>query len=176
MTLFSCTFAFTESGSHVLLIRKARPDWQKGYLNGIGGKFEPSDRSMIDCTIREFREETGLFDLGGFEPRIFHAMLWPEYKTHTGWPLVYFSAGTISQGAMLEAVQNTAEKDEPCIIQPVDKLGQGNPVMGNLPFLIQMARYMVLCPESERAHRQPIVLRPQDYSALIADGIQSEAT
>lgn len=177
MNLFTCTFAFSHTGEHVLLIRKARPEWQKGYLNGIGGKFEPGDRSVIDCTIREFREETGLFDLGGFDPKIFHAMLWPEYKTHTGWPLVYFSAGILPRELMLEATNNTYGKDEPCVIQPVAKLGQGQPVMGNLPFLIEMARYMVLCPASERAHRQPIVLPPHTYDHLIeCNSIETEAT
>lgn len=39
------------------LIKKTRPDWQKGKYNGIGGKVE-KDESFIDTMVREFREET----------------------------------------------------------------------------------------------------------------------
>ncbi len=53
-------FAFNESGSLVCLILKNRPEWQKGNLNGIGGKLEPTDDSIETAMIREFKEETGL--------------------------------------------------------------------------------------------------------------------
>ncbi len=40
------------------LIRKTKPTWQKGFLNGIGGKIE-ADEEPIDAMCREFQEETG---------------------------------------------------------------------------------------------------------------------
>ncbi len=43
----------------VVLIRKARPLWQRGYFNGIGGHVE-SGEEPIDAMRREFQEETGL--------------------------------------------------------------------------------------------------------------------
>lgn len=46
-------------GWEVALIRKNRPDWQKGSLNGIGGKIEDGE-TPLDAMIREFREEAGL--------------------------------------------------------------------------------------------------------------------
>jgi len=52
-------FAFSEDGSHVALIRKSRPAWQAGKLNGVGGKIEPGE-SPIDAIVREFLEETGV--------------------------------------------------------------------------------------------------------------------
>ena len=52
-------FAFSRFGSVVLLIRKSRPEWQAGKLNGIGGKIEPGE-TPLDAMVREFREETGL--------------------------------------------------------------------------------------------------------------------
>ena len=43
----------------VWLIRKNRPTWQRGKLNGIGGHVEP-DESPLRAMRREFREEAGL--------------------------------------------------------------------------------------------------------------------
>lgn len=42
----------------VALVRKLRPNWQKGRLNGIGGKIEPGELPL-EAMRREFREETG---------------------------------------------------------------------------------------------------------------------
>lgn len=53
-------FAFTKDKSEIILIEKQKPDWQKGKLNGVGGKVEPDDVNETDAMIREFREETGV--------------------------------------------------------------------------------------------------------------------
>jgi 8-oxo-dGTP diphosphatase len=50
-------------GEHreVALILKAKPDWQKGKLNGIGGKVEPTDEyGPHQAMAREFMEETSV--------------------------------------------------------------------------------------------------------------------
>lgn len=52
-------FAFNDSGDEVLLIRKNRPSWQKGKLNGIGGKIEQDETPRM-ALVREFEEETGV--------------------------------------------------------------------------------------------------------------------
>lgn len=52
-------FMFSEDGNQVALIRKQKPAWQKGRLNGIGGKLEPGEIPGA-AMIREFKEETGL--------------------------------------------------------------------------------------------------------------------
>lgn len=44
-------------GHEVVLIRKNRPDWQKGLLNGVGGRVENGE-SASEAMMREFREET----------------------------------------------------------------------------------------------------------------------
>lgn len=54
-------FVFSEDGSKVALINKLRPEWQKGYLNGIGGKVEETDISEFSAMSREFEEETGVY-------------------------------------------------------------------------------------------------------------------
>ena len=42
----------------VALIRKKRPEWQAGKLNGIGGKVEKGEAPLL-AMRREFFEETG---------------------------------------------------------------------------------------------------------------------
>src|ERR1039457_2090829 len=52
-------FLFDDGGNSVLLLKKARPAWQFGRFNGIGGKIESGETSF-DAMVRECREEIGL--------------------------------------------------------------------------------------------------------------------
>lgn len=52
-------FMFDENRNVVALIRKENPEWQRGKLNGIGGKIEEGE-SPFDAMVREFEEETGV--------------------------------------------------------------------------------------------------------------------
>lgn len=51
-------FMFSESLHEVCLIKKNRPVWQAGRINGIGGKVE-QDECNLAAMVREFYEETG---------------------------------------------------------------------------------------------------------------------
>jgi len=59
-TLYVCGFCFDLERTKVVLIKKERPDWQKGKLNGVGGHVEEYDASICEAMQREFFEETGL--------------------------------------------------------------------------------------------------------------------
>jgi len=59
MREYVCSFLFSPDRARVVLIRKNRPAWQAGKLNGVGGKIEPGE-SPRQAARREFREETGL--------------------------------------------------------------------------------------------------------------------
>jgi 8-oxo-dGTP pyrophosphatase MutT (NUDIX family) len=52
-------FLFKNAGEQVLLIRKSKPDWQKGKLNAIGGKVEVGEPIEV-AMRREFIEEAGV--------------------------------------------------------------------------------------------------------------------
>lgn len=52
-------FLFSQDSSHVVLIKKINPAWQRGLLNGVGGKVEVNELSVA-AMVREFFEETGV--------------------------------------------------------------------------------------------------------------------
>lgn len=56
---FVVGFAFTRDYSKVLLVKKEKPRWQRGKLNGIGGKVEIGELPE-NAMERECFEETGL--------------------------------------------------------------------------------------------------------------------
>lgn len=58
MTEYVCGFYRTSALGRICLIRKARPEWQKGKLNGVGGKMEPGESGWA-AMAREFKEYTG---------------------------------------------------------------------------------------------------------------------
>lgn len=51
-------FMFDEELKRIALIHKNKPEWQKGKLNGIGGKVEKGELPSHSM-VREFLEETG---------------------------------------------------------------------------------------------------------------------
>lgn len=59
LTRYVVGFLFNETGYSVVLIRKTKPRWQAGLLNGVGGKVEHGE-TPIQAMLREFREETGV--------------------------------------------------------------------------------------------------------------------
>lgn len=53
-------FLFSEDLTHVVLLEKLSPHWQKGLLNGVGGKIDKNE-SSVQAMVRECEEETGVF-------------------------------------------------------------------------------------------------------------------
>ena len=56
---FVLGFLFNIDCTKVILIRKEKPYWQKGFYNGVGGKVQEGELP-IEAMRREFREETEL--------------------------------------------------------------------------------------------------------------------
>ena len=67
---------FTADGREVVLVRKARPAWQAGRVNALGGKLDAGE-GLVDAARREVREEAGV-DVEGWE----EFLVWrdPEYR------------------------------------------------------------------------------------------------
>lgn len=53
-------FFFTADRKKVALIKKTRPEWQAGFLNGVGGKVTEEDKTFAEAMRREFFEESGV--------------------------------------------------------------------------------------------------------------------
>lgn len=58
---YVCGFMFNQEKTQVVLIRKLRPEWQKGKLNGVGGHIEDGEKPE-EAMSREFEEEAGISD------------------------------------------------------------------------------------------------------------------
>lgn len=77
-TQYVAGLVFSKDREFVVLIRKNRPAWQAGQLNGVGGHIE-EDETPIDAMRREFREETGV-NFEGFE--FFATLVVPTCTVH----------------------------------------------------------------------------------------------
>jgi 8-oxo-dGTP diphosphatase len=124
-------FLFTIERDRVLLVRKNRPEWQAGRLNGIGGKIEPGELA-IDAMIREFKEETGLLVRGWL----------PFYRERfaNGIDLQFFAASAD------EFDQARTMTDEEILGVGVNLAVTGVPVVPKLSFLLPMALHFMTEP------------------------------
>jgi 8-oxo-dGTP diphosphatase len=106
----------------VALVRKERPEWQRGRLNGIGGHIE-SGESPAEAMRREFFEEAGL-DID----------TWEHFATVEGdWGRVYFFR------AWGEPQHAKTCTDEEIVLE--SSFHVPSSVVPNLQFLLPLARY-----------------------------------
>ncbi|AXB34278.1 NUDIX domain-containing protein [Vibrio campbellii] len=137
MKYYVTGFMYSESKKDVALITKKQPEWQKGLLNGVGGKIEGKE-SPQEAMAREFEEETSV-STSPSDWKIFSIIDRPEhYKVH----FLY---------CVNEKVCNvkTVEKEEVAIYK-VDSLPEN--VIFNLNWLIPMSL------DSELVFESPIYI------------------
>src|ERR1700733_11050740 len=56
---YATGFLFNTNRTKVVLLEKIKPMWQRGRLNGVGGKVEPGESALV-AMRREFLEEADL--------------------------------------------------------------------------------------------------------------------
>ncbi len=80
-------FVFDTNNQNILLLEKKRPEWQRGFVNGIGGKVEGAAEETFPvlAMVREAREEAA-FESSPSDWHLFHNEL------HTSGNDLYFYA------------------------------------------------------------------------------------
>lgn len=81
MVEYVAGFLFSECQKYVAMVRKNKPEWQKGKLNGIGGKIEAGE-TPHEAMVREFREETGILIPAWDNTAIINGNGWTVYFFH----------------------------------------------------------------------------------------------
>ena len=138
--------AFDLSINRLVLIRKLKPSWMVGLLNGVGGKIEPSE-SAVAAMVREFYEEAGVVTLED-DWHLFH------WEQRFDGPELYFYACDIA-GIIDQSSSQTREMVT--IINPDDvyKLEADHELVYNLHFLIPMAHAYLKYPQHRYFPIQP---------------------
>lgn len=133
---------FHEDLSKIAMIRKNRPEWQKGLLNGVGGKIEEGE-TPLQAIIRETEEEFGIV--------IDHwdHMIDLQYD-HAPCELSIFRT------KVCNATYNniTSMTDEEAVSIDIANLDHMN-VLNNLQWLIRMALYEPATEEPNRVFLSP---------------------
>lgn len=124
-------FAFLKNWNgptSVVLIRKAKPEWQRGKLNGVGGKIEDGECCNV-AMAREFKEETGCDTF---------PTDWTQFtRMNFGTTVVYCFATHLPSHKEV----NTTTEEEVVVLPVVD--AQREEIIPNLRWLIPMALYSV---------------------------------
>jgi 8-oxo-dGTP diphosphatase len=124
-------FAFDDVLQRVVLIEKTKPDWQKGKLNGVGGKVEGSDTSLAYAMEREFQEETSVkVDKDRWK-------LFSTLNCNT-WRVKFFVA-KLTPEEMLNLKTTTEETVTVRHFTSIQDIDDRSSLMSNIPWLTQMA-------------------------------------
>lgn len=100
MIEYVCGFMFDhDPPRQVLLVRKSHPEWQKGKLNGVGGKVgtvklvngSEGPETNFEAMVRKFYEETGVMTSESvWELKV--EMTGPDHVTGESWTVYFFAA------------------------------------------------------------------------------------
>jgi 8-oxo-dGTP diphosphatase len=118
-------FLFRNQEKEVALIEKLHPEWQKGKLNGIGGKIIDKE-APFEAMCREFKEEAGI-EIGNWE--LFCILNSSENK----WKVFMFKANLLTPEIELKSMEE--ERVNWYNVNDLSKLN----VISNLRWLIPMA-------------------------------------
>lgn len=123
-------FMFDADFNYVALIRKNKPEWQRGKLNGIGGKIEEGE-TALQAMVREFAEETATETACSQWERF--CTLRSRDESENPWSVAFFAC----TGDVNKLKTNESEPIE--IIGLRDIHPTKGDMIENLPWLIPMA-------------------------------------
>lgn len=124
-------FMFSPDAELVALICKDKPAWQKGALNGIGGKIEEGE-TPIEAMVREFEEETGCKT--SKEQWNYYALMTGNNDGGEGGFLCHCFAA-IGNMRWLK----TVDENEPvCIVPWKGLVGSRRKMLDNLPWIVPL--------------------------------------
>ena len=143
---YVCGFIFSHDYSSVWLIKKNRPEWQLGKLNGIGGRLEPLE-STYAAMVRECMEECMV------QTQVENWILLEEFK-HDNSVCVSFFATQLPLGSPLPVTttDEQIQSHEWMKYNLTDWLKVE--AIDNLPYLINKAYCFFNYPESKRMELQ----------------------
>ena len=133
-------FLFNQYYSEVVLIRKTHPEWQKGKLNGVGGKINPGEHPNNAMT-RKFEEEAGLLIAPEFWRHVC-TIQWPddEVRVQDAEPSkVWFFTAKLEIEYLGAYVSSQTE--EQIEIHHLDVVSWMSDLIPNLTWLLPLAAY-----------------------------------
>lgn len=130
-------FLFDQSLVNVALVEKQKPEWQRGFHNGIGGKIEENE-TADQAMRREFREETSV-DIPTW---IHFCTLIEPMPAPSEWSVEFFYA--IASGEQFNGLQSVTEETIRAVRiseigRQISELYGEVKLMPNLKWLIPMA-------------------------------------
>jgi 8-oxo-dGTP diphosphatase len=127
MQKYAAGFLIDPDRQQVVLLKKAKPTWQAGRYNAVGGKVEPGE-TPVEAMRREFLEEAGVdVPLSSWEKFVF--------MEGPGWECSFFRAW----GDPLKCY--TTDPIEPIEVFKVDtvKVMTSEQAISNVPWLLGIA-------------------------------------
>jgi 8-oxo-dGTP pyrophosphatase MutT (NUDIX family) len=131
-------FLLSDDLARVAVIRKLRPQWQVGLLNGIGGRIEPGEEPLVAMN-REFHEEAGV-----------HVGSWHHVLT-LRFPYAEIDFFASANSALLERVRTVT--DEEILTVSVDGISGTIP---NIPALLELSRQRLTDVELDKRWKASI--------------------
>jgi len=125
--IYTLGFVVFRGVNKILLMEKRKPEFQKGFLNGLGGKPE-DDEGFTDCIIREIEEESGL-KTNTKDWNYFCKMVGADWE-------VYCFISMLDHKRM-EGI--STKEEEKIVILDLNKINTCYPnLLGNIPWLVGM--------------------------------------
>jgi 8-oxo-dGTP diphosphatase len=139
-TEYVCGFCFIPNDGQVVLIRKNKPEWQAGKLNGVGGHVEPGE-TPLQAMAREWFEETSeprtgweLFCTINYAKAVVH--FFRTWVANDGKCLARTNTDELIVRAPLSSIHCTHDSVIPCLYAGTKV---HLPMLPNLRYLIPMA-------------------------------------